>query len=284
MRAWQLLVVDQEPLSQITSTLDAGRRSGCLPLPFRVGETLPMEYVPPEAFGEDYLYFYDAFLTDEVSDAQADRLWRLLELESGVEVLDVPCGHGRIANRFAARGASVTGLDADPVFLERARADAAARGVKVEYIQGDMSTLPWEERFDLVLNWFSSFGYFDEKGNRAWLREARKTLRPGGRLVIELWNRDAFARNWLPVTMSERDGDLQVDRHRFDLLTGRAETDRFIVRGGRVRVVRFSVRAFTFTELREWLLDAGFSSVDVSGQEGEALDLQVRRMVIVATR
>jgi hypothetical protein len=84
--------------------------------------------------------------------------------------------------------------------------------------------------------------------------------------------------------MSERDGDLQVDRHRFDLLTGRAETDRFIVRGGRVRFVRFSVRAFTFTELREWLLDARFSSVDVSGQEGEALDLQVRRMVIVATR
>jgi SAM-dependent methyltransferase len=255
-----------------------------LPLPFRVGETLPMEYVPHEAFGEDYLYFYDAFLTDEVSDAQADRLWRLLELESGVEVLDVPCGNGRIANRLAARGASVTGLDADPLFLERARADAAARGVEVEYIQGDMSTLPWEENFDLLLNWFSSFGYFDDKGNRAWLREARKTLRPGGRLVIELWNRDAFARNWLPVTMSERDGDLQVDRHRFDLLTGRAETDRFIVRGGRVRVVRFSVRAFTFTELREWLLDAGFSSVDVSGQEGEALDLQVRRMVIVATR
>ena len=112
-----------------------------------------------------------------------------------------------------------------------------------------MRNLPWEERFDLVLNWFSSFGYFDDKGNRAWLREARKTLRPGGRLVIELWNRDAFARNWLPVTMSEHDGDLQVDRHRFDLLTGRAETDRFIVRGGRVRVVRFSVRAFTFTEL-----------------------------------
>ena len=249
-----------------------------------LGETLPMEHMPPEAFGEDYLYFYDAFLTDEVSDAQTDRLWRLLGLEEGVEVLDVPCGHGRIANRLAARGASVTGLDADPVFLERARADAAACGVDVEYVQGDMSTLPWEERFDLALNWFTSFGYFDDEGNRAWLREARKTLRPGGRLAIEVWNRDAFARNWLPVTMSERDGDLQVDRHALDLLTGRAETDRFIVRGGRVRTVHFSVRCFTFTELRDWLLAAGFSSVDVSGQEGEALDLQVRRMVVVATR
>jgi hypothetical protein len=40
-----------------------------------------MEYVPPDAFGEDYLYFYDAFLTDEVSDRQADRFWRLLGLQ-----------------------------------------------------------------------------------------------------------------------------------------------------------------------------------------------------------
>jgi 2-polyprenyl-3-methyl-5-hydroxy-6-metoxy-1,4-benzoquinol methylase len=156
MRAWQLLAVDQERLSQITSaSRRASRRFGLLPGRFRVGETLPMEYVPPEAFGEDYLYFYDAFLTDDVSEAQADRLWRLLELESGDEVLDVPCGHGRIANALAARGATVTGLDANPLFLERARTDAAARGVNVEYIQGDMR----EERFDLVLNWFTSFGY-----------------------------------------------------------------------------------------------------------------------------
>ena len=243
-----------------------------------------MEYVPPEAFGEDYLYFYDAFLTDEVSDAQVDRLWRLLELQSGIEVLDVPCGHGRVANRLAARGARVTGIDADPLFLERARADAAARGVEVEYVQGDMSTLPWDERFDLALNWFTSFGYFDDQDNRDWLGEARKTLKPGGRLAIELWNRDALARNWLPVTMSERDADLQIDRHRFDLLTGRAETERFIVRGAHVRTVHFSIRAFTFTELRDWLLDAGFSSVSASGQEGEPLDLQVRRMIVVATR
>jgi SAM-dependent methyltransferase len=147
-----------------------------------------------------------------------------------------------------------------------------------------MRRLPWEERFDLALNFFTSFGYFDDDENRAWLREVRKTLKPGGRLALDLWNRDALARNWLPVTMSEREGDLQVDRHAFDLLTGRAETDRFIVRGGGVRAVHFSVRCFTFTELRDWLLAAGFSSVDVSGREGEPLDLEVRRMLVVATR
>lgn len=243
-----------------------------------------MEYVPSEVFGEDYLYFYEGFLTDELSDGQVERIWNLLGLEAGTDVLDVPCGHGRIANRLAARGARVTGLDADPLFLERARADASARGVEVEYVEGDMRSLPWEERFDVVLNWFTSFGYFDDEGNRAWLREARKTLRDGGRLVLEVHNRDAFARNWLPVTMSERDGDLLVDRHRFDLLAGRTVTERFAVRDGRVRKSEFSVRFFTFTELRDWLLEAGFSAVDVSGHEGESLTLEVRRMLVVATR
>ena len=76
--------------------------------------------VGPEVFGDDYLYFYETFLTDEVSDRQTELLWRILGLSPGSEVLDLACGHGRIANRLAARGAGVTGLDADSSFLRRA--------------------------------------------------------------------------------------------------------------------------------------------------------------------
>jgi 2-polyprenyl-3-methyl-5-hydroxy-6-metoxy-1,4-benzoquinol methylase len=53
-----------------------------------------------------------------------------------MEVLDLACGHGRIANRLTQRGARVTGLDATPLFLEQARRDAAARGVEVDYVSG----------------------------------------------------------------------------------------------------------------------------------------------------
>ena len=170
--------------------------------------------VPADVFGEDYLYFYENFLDDELSDAQAELLWKTLRLTEGSEVLDVPCGHGRIANRLAARGARVAGLDADPFFLERARADAAERGVEVEYVQGDMRELPWAERFDAVVNWFTSFGYFDDEGNKAWLESARRTLKPGGRLAIDVHSRDVFMRNRMPAAVSERDGDLIVDRFR----------------------------------------------------------------------
>ena len=74
-----------------------------------------------------------------------------------------------VANRLAPLRARVTGLDVDTVFLEHARADADARGVEVEYVQGDMRELPWVGRFDAAVNWFTSFGYFDDEGNRSWL-------------------------------------------------------------------------------------------------------------------
>jgi SAM-dependent methyltransferase len=243
-----------------------------------------MDFVPPEAFGEDYLYFYESWLDDDLSDRQAELVWEVLGLTEGAEVLDVPCGHGRISNRLAARGARVTGLDADAFFLERARADAAARGVEVEYVEGDMRRLPWEGRFDAAVNWFTSFGYFDDEGNSAWLEAVLRTLKPGGRLAIDVHSRDAFMRNQWPASVVERDGDLLVDRHRFDVETGREETERWLVRDGRVRKTAFSVRFYTFTELRSLLLQAGFAAVAAVGHDRQPLTLETRRMIVVATR
>jgi hypothetical protein len=41
-----------------------------------------VEHVPGDVFGEDYLYFYQGFLTDELSDRQTERIWSLLGLET----------------------------------------------------------------------------------------------------------------------------------------------------------------------------------------------------------
>ena len=236
-------------------------------------------------FGEDYLYFYADIVDEHRSEAEVDLLWNILALERGMAVLDAPCGHGRIAHRLAARGVRVTGLDANQLFLDVARRDAAERTVDVEYVHGDLRSLPWEGRFDVVVNWFTSFGYFGDDDNRRVLQEAAKALKPGGRVVIDVHNRDAFQRNRLPVTMTERDGDLMVDKHAFDVIAGRIETERIVVRGGSVRRSVFSVRFFTFTELRDWLLQAGFSAVEAyDNPSGEALTGESRRMIVVAAK
>jgi ubiquinone/menaquinone biosynthesis C-methylase UbiE len=232
-------------------------------------------------FDEDYLYFYAGPL-DARGDAEAGLIWRLLEAEPGMEVLDLACGHGRIANALAARGCRVTGLDATPLFLDRARHDAAARGVTVTYVEGDMRDLPWTDRFDRVINWFSSFGYFDDAGNRRVLAEVARVLKPGGRFALEMNNRDWVIRQFQPASVDERDGNLLIDRRRFEPLTGRMVTERTVVRDGRVRHVPYFVRMLTFTELRDWLLDAGFTSVAGYSQDGGLLAQDSRRMITVA--
>ena len=95
-------------------------------------------------FNEDYLYFYEGILNAERTKEDVEKILELLELPAGASVLDCPCGHGRIANSLAERGFRITGIDASEFFLERARADAAERGVEVEYVQGDMRQLPGE--------------------------------------------------------------------------------------------------------------------------------------------
>ena len=235
-------------------------------------------------FDEDYLYFYLGWLTDEASDAQADLIWRLLELEQGMELLDLACGHGRIANRLAARGARTTGLDATPLFLELARKDAAARGVEVEYVEGDMRELPWDGRFDCVLSWFTSFGYFDDDDNRTVLREAHRALKPGGTLLIENNNLAALLPLWRPWNVTERNGDFMIDRSRFDPTTSRGLTERIVLRGGRTRRFDFTVRMFIAAELGDWLRDAGFSDVEFYDGGGEPLTAEGRRMITIARR
>ena len=73
---------------------------------------------------------------------------RLLDMHPPMRILDVPCGFGRHANRLAARGYDVVGVDLVAGFLERARAGAAAAGLRVDYRQADMRALEFVAEFD----------------------------------------------------------------------------------------------------------------------------------------
>ena len=236
-------------------------------------------------FDADYLHFYLGALTDQLSDANADVIGRLLDLEPGMAVLDLACGHGRIANRLAGRGCVVTGLDASVEFLDLARRDADARGVSVHYVHGDMRRLPWTAQFDRVVSWFTAYGYFDDRENKAVLAEVFRALRPGGRFLVELNNRDWILRNFQPHRVTQLGDDFMIDQSPpADPLTGRLTTRRTIIRGGAVRHATYTVRQFTFPELRDWLLDAGFSTVDGYDERGEPFGTDSRRMIVVARR
>jgi SAM-dependent methyltransferase len=235
--------------------------------------------VGPEIFGEDYLYFYDgAVLTPERDEREAELVWQVLELQQGDEMLDLACGHGRIANRLAERGARVTGLDADPYFLEVAR----SYGSDAEFVEGDMRGLPWDgPRFDAVALWFTAFGYFDEATNADVLRGIRRVLRDGGRLAIELNHLPRILATFQRQSWIRHDDDVALDEHEFLADRSVMHTRRTYVRGGTVREVDYEVRMYMPAELRELLLRAGFSRVELLGRDGGPLTAESGRLIAV---
>jgi len=153
---------------------------------------------------------------------QVARLIDVLELPAGSRILDCPCGQGRHAHLLAEAGFDVDGLDYSEALLDVARARGTARTLR--YTQGDMRKLPkrWTERFDSVLNLFTSFGFFDNPGDDLQvLQEFARVLKPGGTFIWHGGSRDGvmsrfLARDW----WSTADGTLFAQERRFDPLSG----------------------------------------------------------------
>jgi SAM-dependent methyltransferase len=241
--------------------------------------------VPRELFDDDYLYFYEPLLSDERSDAEAEVITRLLELRAGMRVLDVPCGDGRIAGRLARGGCEVVGIDYTPRFIELAR----ERHPRATFLLGDMRELDYDAEFDAVVNWFTSFGYFDSDTNDAVLVAFARALRPGGRLIVELHNPAHLARilaltGGRSASIAERDGDLMADRFSIDAETGRSRTERFVVRDGHVRRLEFTLEQVPAEQLTERLRSAGFDDVQLFGARGSAFEPDGPRLIAIARR
>lgn len=239
-----------------------------------------------QVFGDDWLHFYSSLLTTERSEQDARLIAQLLALEPGERLLDVPCGHGRIAHALAATGVAVTGVDACTRALDVAR-QAPAAGVT--FIEGDMRELALDGGYDAVLNWYGSFGYFDDHANRRLLVRWRELLLPTGRLLIELHNRDQLVR-YITATHPEprlilirKSDDLLLDQLSYSVRDCRTLNSRTVVRDGRVsRYEGVSMRLLSPVEIETWLGDAGFTRVELFAPDGGPFRDEASRFIVVA--
>lgn len=106
-------------------------------------------------------------------------------------MLDVACGTGALAIRFARAGAEVTGVDIAPVQLEKARAAARAEGLEIRFDEGDCQALPYgEASFDVVA---STFGLIFAPSHAPAAQELARVARPGARLALTSWTFDEWS-------------------------------------------------------------------------------------------
>lgn len=245
----------------------------------------------PEWFDDEefWIDLYPFLFTEERLGAAEEEIEGLLSLVpyQGGAVLDLCCGPGRHAVPLARRGLTVTGVDRSPHLLGRAEERGREAGVQVEWVRADMRDFVRPEAFDLAINMFTSFGYFDEREDDLLvLRNLRECLRPGGFLVMELTAKEWLAEGFHPTTSEELpDGSLLVQRHEIYDDWSRIRNEWILIRGRSVKRFRFHHTLYSGQELKDRLRQAGFTGVRLFGDlDGSAFGPHTKRLVAVASR
>jgi SAM-dependent methyltransferase len=217
-----------------------------------------------------------------ITEAEVDFLVRLLGLETGSRVLDVPCGHGRHSIPLAKRGMKVTGLDLSEEALALARQDADDAGVAVDWVRQDYREAV-TGTFDAAFCMGNSFGYLDREGASKFFTWMARAIVPGGRLAIDL---STAAESLLPSLQPRRwfrVGDiLMLSSNRYVAEESRLDIDYTFVRGGVEELRQASSFVYTISEVLSLAQRAGWQlELLGSTQEGAAFELGKPALIVL---
>lgn len=128
----------------------------------------------------------------------AAQLVKHAKVHEGQCVLDVACGTGVVAVTAARLGARVTGLDLTPALLERARENSQIAGMAIDWREGDVENLPFDNgAFDVVL---SQFGHIFAPRPEVAVAEMLRVLKPGGTIAFATWPPELFTGRMFAIT------------------------------------------------------------------------------------
>jgi len=232
-----------------------------------------------EWFGEDYLELY-AHRDAGEARGHIDFVEALFTERKPCAVLDLACGAGRHTRELRKRGHRALGTDLSLTLL--------AQGADIPRVAGDMRDLPFADgTFDWVLNFFTSFGYFEsERENFEVLAEIVRVLAPGGRCMIDLFNSEKVLATLEPGEREERDGQVVDIRRWYDAGTRRINKRISLERkGSPTRTYLESVRAYTHEEVVNGLGRAGLEiTATYGGFQGELSGGDSERLIFVGRK
>jgi SAM-dependent methyltransferase len=240
-----------------------------------------------EIFDEDYLRTLP-FLTPQATQSEAEFVIDTMNLSPGANVLDVGCGYGRHAMELAARGFHVVGLDLSTPLLVRGGEEAHRRGLTINFVRGDMRELDFENQFEGAYCLFSTFGYFDDETNKKTLQNVARALKPHGKVLIEILNRDYVIQDLPTRVWWEGDGCVVLEEVELNYFSSRIQVNRSVVfDDGRQLEQEISVRAYSLHEIGKLMHAAGFRVLEVSGgyqMRGRFFGNQSRHIIVLAER
>jgi SAM-dependent methyltransferase len=211
---------------------------------------------------------------------------KLAALSPPAQVLDLCCGPGRHSVALARRGYAVTGLDLTPEYLTLAEELAHSAGVMPEFIQGDMRDYCLPAGFDLAINLFTSFGYFEAREeDHQVLANVHASLKAGGIFVMDMMGKEILARRFQERDWMEENGVLLLEERRICRDWSWVINRLTVIEAGKQKAFEISHRLYSAVELKSALYQAGFKTVTVYGDlQGAPYDHTAERLVAVAGR
>lgn len=235
-------------------------------------------------FNEDYRILYAA-RNDREAEVQAAFAAEQLKIRPHDTVLDLCCGHGRHLEALAKRNIRAVGIDLSIALLKEALARRCG-----PLLRADMRKLPFAggtEGFSVLVNFFTSFGYFQEENdNLAVIEEVARVLRPGGRFLIDLMNpHNAVTPD--PSSLRE-EGPFEITEERWFSRESRRVEKRIHLLDrstGRERDYMESVRVYHEDEIISILGSRKLKVEQVCGDfEGSAFATRSPRLVLCGVR
>ncbi len=232
---------------------------------------------------------------EQVTREEIDFVVEHLELSPRERILDLCGGQGRHCLELAQRGYPyVTVFDYSDTLLRHGTKRAACSGTDAgrgaTFCRGDARELGLTDSvFDCVLVMGNSFGYFmEDEENSLILGEIARVLKPGGRVLLDLSNREYVVSRLVPVTWHEATEDVVVCRSRSLLDHGVLAREIVLSKkDGLLRDSRYYSRLFSPEHIGDLLAKEGFGSVCFAGdfradKKDCTYGMMTNRMIVTA--
>jgi cyclopropane fatty-acyl-phospholipid synthase-like methyltransferase len=180
-----------------------------------------------------------------------------VKIPVSAKILDMACGAGRHAIILARKDFDVTAIDLSENLISIAEKSAQNKNLKINFVQSDIRKFETDEKFNLVINLFTSFGYFEsDEENFAILQKAYDLLVEDGYFVLDFFNSHFLQQNLVEFS-EENLGGAEIHQYR-KIKDNRVTKKIVITKNGILSTYEESVRMFTKDELVDAIQNIGF--------------------------
>lgn len=172
---------------------------------------------------DDYINVYSHRDDDEV-ELFFTFLLEKLNISKGSKILDAACGAGRHSIYLHKNGFDIVGFDLSKTLLKIAQENAFKEHHEIKLVNADIRDIYFNSQFDLILNLFTSFGYFEsDEENFKFFKNAFNFLKPGGYFVLDYLNKNHLITNLNPRSEEIIAGKKIIQKRK--IINGRVEKD-----------------------------------------------------------